>query len=130
MDFIKNPEIYKFLVIGLTASISVYLLTILFTSFLYILYTISVALAFEITVIWTFFPLDRWVFSEKNKKSRTIIRFLKLNSFSLIGLAVNESVLILLTSTLGFHYTLSEAVAIGITFFFNYSVSKKITWKN
>ena len=127
--FIKNPEIYKFLCVSVSAATSVYVLTIIFTSLFGIYYVISVIMSFEVTVMWAFFPLDRWIFSKNPLKSRRIFRFLKYNLFSLVGLGINVIILILLTG-IGLDYTIAEAIAIVVSFSFNYSVNKKITWKN
>jgi len=129
-NFFTNSEIYKFITVGVSAAISVYLLTIFFTSILGIYVGISVALAYEISVIWVFFPLDRWAFSNVTKTSRGEIRFIKYNLFALIGLAINESVLLFLIEKIELHYTISEAIAIMVAFGFNFSISKKVIWRN
>lgn len=129
-NFFTNPEIYKFITVGISAAISVYLLTIFFTSILGIYVGISVALAYEISVIWVYFPLDRWTFSNVKRTTSSKKRFIKYNLFALIGLTINESVLLFLVEKMELHYTISVAIAIIVAFVFNFSISKKVTWKN
>lgn len=130
LDYIRCPEIYKFLVVGICAAISTLSLTILFTSIIGMYYVISVAIAFEITLIWGFFAHDRWTFSSVPKSTKPIIRFIKYNIFSIAGLGVNEVVLVFFTQFVKFHYSISEIIAIMVAFLFNYLVHKKISWKN
>jgi len=129
LDFLKKPEIYKFLIVGIFGAISVLLLTVFFTSFVGIFYIISVVLAFEITLIWAFFAHDKWTFAHVKKTSKTGMRLIKFNLFSLISLGINELVLVILTIQAGFHYITGESIAIVVAFFFNYIISKKITFK-
>ena len=130
LEFLKKPEIYKFLVVGIISASLVLLLTIIFTSFMGLFYVYSVAVAFEIVLIGAFFAHDKWTFSHVKKTSRMYIRFAKFNIFSLITLGLNEAVLVFFTTQIGLHYIPSEAIAITLTFFFNYIISKKISFKN
>lgn len=129
-NLIKNPEIYKFLIVGIGAAFSMEILSILFTSVFGIFYVISIALAFEITLLWGFFAHDKWTFSKVQKNSKTINRFIKYNIFSLIALGINESILVFFTSYVGLQYYISEGISIISTFFFNYLVNKRISFKN
>lgn len=129
LRFIKNPEIYKFGIVGTISSLLLLLLTALLTTFVHIFYAYSVIIGFELSLIVGFFLHDKWTFT-KVKKSARKMRFLKYNLFSLIGLGINELMLIFLTEQIKLHYLFSELIAIVITFFFNFVVSKKISWKN
>lgn len=130
LDIIKNPEIYKFLLVGIAGATTVLILTIVFTSGFGINYIISTAIAFEITVIWSFFVNDKWTFSQVKKTSTKFNRFIKYNLFYLISLGIIQIIMIFLTSQVGLHYAVSESIAIVIAFFFNFLVSKKISFKN
>jgi len=127
-EIIRNPEIYKFLTVGCFGAIITLFLTIVFTSFFEIYYVISTAIAFEIVVIWTFFVNDRWTFSQHPKNSKSYIRFLKYNLFYLISLGIIQLIMITLTDQFGLHYTLSQSIAIATAFFFNYLMSKKVSF--
>jgi len=126
----KNPEIYKFFLVGMVGAIIVLFLTIVFTSIFGIFYVISAALAFEISIIWGFFANDKWTFSKVKKTSKPYFRFIKYNSFSLIALGIIQVIMITLTTQVGLHYTISESIAIIVAFSFNFTMSKKISFKN
>jgi len=130
LEFLKKPEIYKFLVVGIISATSVLLLTIIFTSFLGIFYVFSVGIAFELVLIGAFFAHDRWTFSHVKKTSKIYVRLAKFNIFSLMTLGINWAVLVFLTEQIGLHYIISESMAILVAFFFNYTISKWITFKN
>lgn len=130
MSLIRNPQIYKFLIVGIGAALSLLLLTVFFTSILEVFYPISVAVAYELTLIWGFFAHDKWTFANIPKNTNAKIRFVKYNIFSTLSLGMNEVVVILLTQETHIYYSLSEFIAIVVTFFFNYFVHKKISWKN
>jgi dolichol-phosphate mannosyltransferase len=128
--FLTKPDISKFAIIGICNMILVLLLTAFFTEFFNIFYIYSVFLAYEISIISSFFMNDNWTFSKIQKSSRTYIRFLKFNTFSLIGLGINMVILFILTDFINIHYVMSECIAILITFSFNFISSKKISFKN
>jgi len=128
--FIKNPQMYKFLIVGIVVALFVLSLTIFLTSTFNIHYTISVAISLEIGVIWSFFVHDRWTFSNVQKTTNTKSRFVKYNTIAMAGLGVNEVILVFFTTQINLHYSISEAIAIFFTFFFNYFLQKKVSWKN
>ena len=130
LEFAKNPEIYKFLIVGIIGSLLVLFLTIVFTSVFGIFYVISTALAFEISIVLGFFANDRWTFSQVTKTSKAYFRFIKYNLFSLIALGIIQVVMITLTTQFGLHYILSQSIAIAVAFFFNFIMSKKISFRN
>ena len=129
-NFIKNPQIYKFLTVSIILNIFHLLFIIFLTSTLGIFYAHSVLISLEIFTIASFFFNDVWTFSNIQKSSKKITRLIKFNLFASIGFALNESILIFLTSQFGIDYFYSEVVAVIIVFFFNFIISKKITWRN
>ena len=128
VEFIKNPEIYKFFVVGLIGAIIVLVFTAVFTQIAGIFYVYSTVIAFELSLIWGFFANDKWTFANI-KKTKPYFRFIKYNLFSLIGLGIIQFIMIALTTQIGIHYTFSQAIGIIVAFFFNFSVSKKISFK-
>lgn len=130
LNIIKGKEIYQFALVGVGAAISVLTLTWLFTSVFEIFYAYSVALAFELTFVWGFFVHDKWTFKNIVKKHSLVHRFLRYNLIGIIGLGVNEAILLFLTMMLGLHYLLAEFFAIVFTFSFNYIINKKFAWNS
>ena len=82
ISFLQKPEVYKFAVVGACNGILVLGLTIYFTGFLNIFYLFSVLIAYEISIISSFFMNDKWTFTQVKKLSSTHIRFVKYNTFS------------------------------------------------
>lgn len=129
-EYVMNPILFKYLLVAAGSASSVFFITVLFTSILHIYYVISVALAFEISLIWTYVAHDRWTFADIPRSTRGMIRFIKYNSFAALGLGVNEVVLVFFTEKIGYPYYISEVIAIIAGFFFNYTTQKKIAWKS
>jgi len=128
--FIKNPEIYKYITVGIINAILILTLTIIFTSVLGIFYVISAVVSYELSIIVSFFMHDKWTFVNVKKTSKMYLRFIKYNTFSLIGLGINALVLAILTDQVGLHYIISESFAILVAFLFNYTMNKKISFRN
>ena len=129
-DVLKKPEIYKFFLVGVGGSLIVLILTFVFTSFFEIFYIISTIIAFEISLLWGFYANDKWTFGKIKKTTKGITRFIKYNLFSLISLGIIQVVMISLVNIMSLHYSLSEAIGIIVAFFFNFTVSKHISFKN
>ncbi len=127
---LQKPEIYKFVIVGICNGIIVLFLTDILTDFLNIFYLFSVLVAYEISIISSFFMNDNWTFNKIKKIRSTHVRFIKYNTFSLMGLGINITILFVMTNFLGIHYVLSEGIAILISFGFNYTASKKISFKD
>jgi len=130
LDTFKKPEIYKFLLVGAIGSLILFFLTIFFTSIFEIFYVISTVIAFEISLIWSFFINDKWTFGKSKKTSKRYVRFVKYNFFALISLGIIQAVMITLVTVIDLHYSYSQAVGIIVAFFFNFFSSKHISFKN
>src|SRR5574337_1117091 len=120
---------FRFLTIGIISSSITLLLTAFFTSFLGIFYPISTLIAWEISIFFAFFSHDKWTFSHVPKTTKMLNRLLKFNISTLMGLGLNELILISLTAKLDLNYIISEGIAILITFVFNFTISKKMIWR-
>lgn len=124
----KKAEITKFLVVGASGALVILSLTYLFTSFLHILYLFSAAIAIEISIMWAFALNDIWTFSSRKVNSSALTRFAKYNFISLGGLAINTTVLFILTTYASLFYLLSEFIGILFGFAFNFLASSKFAW--
>ena len=130
LKMLKNPEIYKFMLVGLINAVLLLLLTIIFTAVFEIFYLISAIISYEITIILGFFIHEHWTFAQMPKIKKTYLRLSKYNAFYLIGLAFNAVMLFFLTELLYLHYAISQSIAIVIVFIYNFITSKKITFRN
>jgi putative flippase GtrA len=90
-------------------------------------YMISALFGIEVSICWAFAMNNRITFG-RNHQSKLIHRFLKYHIIALAGEGLNLSILYILTTT-GIFYLFSEALAILIVFFFNFTISKKWIWK-
>ena len=129
-EFIKNPQMYKFLIVGIITNLISLVFIAILTSVFQIFYAFSVLISLEVFTFISFFIHEKWTFSNIPRSTGRRNRFIKFNLFSLSGFALNESILIILTNEIKTHYLVSEFVAMVVTFFFNFIMSKKVTWKN
>ena len=129
ITILKNPTIYKFAIVGAIGSLAALVVIAILTSIFGVFYAISAIVGLECSVPIVFFLNEKWTFSDVSKKTKVIHRFLKMNLTSFLGFGINETILISLTSILGIHYLLSEVTAMILSFFFTFTVSKKIIWK-
>jgi len=119
---------YKFLAVAIGSASSGLLLIIFLTSFMGIFYAYSVLITLEFFVFVNFFIHEKWTFADIPKISRKSSRFIKFNLVALIAIGINESILISLTDLGGINYIISEIIAMGVTFFFNFTIGKKLIW--
>lgn len=127
---LREPEIYKFIFVGIGNAFVLLFLTIFLTEYLNLYYLHSSIISYEITIVIGFLFNDYWTFSKNKKTNSKFFRFLKYEIFYILGLSLNSGILFLLTDTLSISYFLSQNVSIVIVFLFNFSISKKITFKN
>ncbi len=127
---LKNPQIYKFMIVGIVNAILLLVLTIFFTDYLNIFYLFSSVIAYEITIIFGFIVHEYWTFVKVKKIKKPYVRFLKYNVFYFLGLVIHSGFVFMLTTFFELHYLLSQLIAIAVVFLFNFFTSKKITFKN
>lgn len=119
---------FKFLIVAAGSASSGLLIIIFLTSVIGIFYAYSVLITLQLFVFVNFYIHEKWTFADVPKSSRKISRFLKFNSVALIAIGINEAILISLTDLVGIHYIISEIFAMGGTFFFNFTIGKKLIW--
>ncbi len=129
-EMIKRPQFYKFLSVSIAINLAALFFIAVLTSSLGIFYAYSVLISLEVFAITSFFIHDKWTFGNVPKRTKKHNRFIKFNLFALLGFGLNEAILLFLTNQMGMFYLFSESIAIVITFFFNFIINNKITWKN
>ena len=130
INVLSDPKIYKFIFVGIINAILLLVLTIFFTDHLNIFYLSSSIIAYELTIVFGFFIHEYWTFVKVTKTKKTYVRFIKYNIFYFLGLLINAGLVFAFTEFLQLHYSTSQIIAIFIVFLFNFSTSKKITFKN
>ena len=127
---LKDPQIFKFMIVGCGNALLLLFLTIFFTDYLNSHYLISSIIAYEITIIVGFIVNEYWTFAKITKTKSVFTRFVKYNIFYFLGLVINTVIVFTLTDFVGINYSSSQIIAIGIVFVFNFITSKKISFKN
>jgi putative flippase GtrA len=89
------------------------------TEVLHFHYLISAALAFGLGLFTNYFLSVLWVFDGRAMKSRSA-EFLSFALLGVIGLGMNEIVLLVLSGWCGLHYALSKFAATALTFAWNF----------
>lgn len=96
-------------------------------------YLVSSLISIEIAIVSNFILNEFWTFrdmSRKSQKNKDISkRFLKYNILNIGGMIINIVGLYFFTS-LGIYYLISNVIAIGIGFLWNYFFSLKWAWKS
>ena len=85
------------------------------------------ALATETAILSNFALNDSWTFRAARQQP-FLMRLLRFNGVSLVGLAITTLLLTLLTSYSGLHLLLANLLAIGGAMTWNYVVNSRWTW--
>jgi putative flippase GtrA len=117
-------QMLKFSVVGITAFLIDYVLLWVFTEFVGFDYTTSNILSYTIGTIYNYVLSVRWVFSVRSKHSQQVI-FIVFVVLSLIGLGINQLLLVALVEVGGWGYMLAKLIASIIVSIYNY-VTRKI----
>jgi dolichol-phosphate mannosyltransferase len=120
----------KFALVGLSGLLVNEVLLYLLTEFAGLYFVVSSIAAVEVSIITNFALNERWTFKDSSKTDKSLKRFAKYNSFSLVGMTINVALLFVFTSVLGVYYLVSNALAVVAVFFWNYFVNRKFTWAN
>jgi putative flippase GtrA len=118
-------KLFKFMVVGGIGAILSLGLMYLFTTVLGLFYLISYFITFMIVVAFNYTLNSLWTF--KGYKSKGVIMFY---AGRMGTLALNEAILFLMVSILGWPYLLATAIAILISVSLNYSFSRRFVWQN
>ena len=121
----------KFCLIGFCGVLVNIGLLSLLTEFVGLFYLVSAAISIEAAIIFNFTLNNFFTFSDRRLLTAKsfIIGLSKFNLISLAGLAVNISVLWLLTDTFGIYYLVSELGGIAAATIWNYLANTWWTWR-
>jgi len=127
----KYEKFLKFGTVGFSGVLVNMSILYILTDLLGIYYMFSAAVAVESSIVSNFVLNELWTFVERGKEGlRNIFqRFLKFNTVSFSGLAVNLSMLWILTEFAGIYYLLSNLFAIAVVFLWNYFLNVRWTWR-
>ncbi len=123
MERILKQIIHFSIVGGLTTGLDFILLALL-TEIVKIPYYISNIFSFSVSLIVNYLLSIHYVFLQKNNHSK-IKNIFSFFGLSIIGLIINQIILVLLTQRLGVFYVFSKVISTGIVMMWNF-ISKKI----
>ena len=120
----------KFCVVGASGTIVYYGLLTLFTEVVGLLYSISAAIAYLISIQNNFLWNEIWTFRDKRSSAggTFLTRAIKFNLVSFIGWAIHEGVLVLFTEIVGLYYIASATIGIAAAMLWNFFANVKWTW--
>lgn len=82
-------------------------------------------LAVETAIVHNFVLNNRWTF---NKDKLSLVRFIKFNSISLVGLLITVGVMFALVTQFGLHYLVANLLGIGLATVSNFGLNLFWTW--
>jgi dolichol-phosphate mannosyltransferase len=98
------------------------------TDGLHVHYLVSAVVASQFSTLNNFVLTETWVFRGRELGGHVLFRYLTFNVLNVATLFVRIPVLYLLTDLGGFHYLLSNLVAIALTFGVRYLVADNWIW--
>ncbi len=100
----------------------------LMTSIFEVPYLISGAIAFTLGLAMVYVLSVVWVFENRVVRSR-LAEFAAFALIGIIGLAMNEAILWLLTSAFGFYYLVSKIGSVAVVFTWNFFARKHLLFR-
>lgn len=116
-------QLFRYCFVGGIAFLADWLSVILFTE-LGAHYMLSAAIAFVIGLIVNFFLSKRFIFKKDAKKFGRRGEFIAYAVIGVIGLALTEGIMFLLTDILALHYALSKIIAAAVVLIWNFFARK------
>lgn len=117
-------QLIKFGLVGVIATLIDFLILYLSTDLLGVNYLVSAAIGFIVSTIFNYVASMKYVFKSKyeDNKNKELLIFIGL---SIIGLGINELLLMVLVENIGFHYMIGKLLATVVVMLFNF-ISRKI----
>ena len=86
-------------------------------------------IAVECSILSNFLINNAWTFREQGSIP-FYHKLLLYNAVACVGMLINVSMLTLLTHFVNIHYLIANLAGIGAAFFWNFTSSKYLVWKN
>ena len=121
-----SGEVFRYgLVSALGLAVDLILLVAL-TEILHIPYLYSAAIGFIAGAVVVYVLSIGWVFQARTCRGKPSSEFLMFVSIGLVGLLLNQAILLVGTDVLALHYTASKALAISFVFTWNFTARKAL----
>jgi putative flippase GtrA len=122
-DTIK--QLFRYGIVGGVAFIADFGTLFLFKEYAHVNYLVAAAMSFCIGLMVNYLLSIKWVFNQ-GKIENKFIEFTVFTIIGLIGLALNELMIWLLTEKLLMHYLLSKIITAFFVYFWNFFARKII----
>jgi putative flippase GtrA len=116
-------QLFRYTLVGGLAFVIDYGALFLLAEFTGLHYLWAAALAFTLGLVTNYCISVRWVFGKRGVQNRQV-EFLVFALLGVLGLGINEVVMLTLTSGAGLHYLLSKLVSTGVTYGWNFASRK------
>ncbi len=117
-------QIFKFLIVGGTATIIDWIIYYLLYNYINLSPLIANILSFSISVVYNYYISIKWVFNVNNEKNKRNV-FIGFIVLSIIGLLITELLLWIFINILGINIMLSKIISTIIVMIFNF-ITRKI----
>jgi len=103
----------------------------LLTEVVGLFYLVSAAIAIETSIINNFILNDIWTFKDRRAPGMAarLMRLLKFNLVSAVGIGINMGVLWTCTEVLGIYYLISNLIGIAAAMLWNFIINLSWTWR-
>jgi putative flippase GtrA len=122
----RERRFLMFFSIGIVSTLVDTGLLLVFTEYCGIWYLWSAAASYCCGILVSYFLNKHYTFHDTNR--HYLSQFAMFAAISGSGLALNLVVMLLAVDLLGFHYLLGKALAIGVSFAWNYTGQSRITF--
>lgn len=117
-------QIFRFAIVGVVATIIDFIFLYIFRDIFNLTLAVSNTLSFTISVIYNYFASLTFVFDVNKEKSK-FKNFIIFIVFSVIGLILNDFIVVIVTNKLKVYYLISKIVATIFVMVFNFITRKK-----
>ena len=117
-------QIFRFAIVGVVATIIDFIFLYIFRDIFNLTLAVSNTLSFTISVIYNYFASLTFVFDVNKEKSK-FKNFIIFIVCSVIGLILNDFIVVIVTNKLKVYYLISKVIATIFVMVFNFITRKK-----
>lgn len=117
-------QIFKFGIVGVVATVIDFIFLYIFRDICKLPLVVSNTLSFSISVIYNYWASLTFVFDVNKEKSK-IKNFIIFIICSIIGLLLNDFIVVIVTNKLKIYYLISKGIATIMVMIFNFITRKK-----
>lgn len=123
-------QFFRYVFVGGIATIVDWGILFLLTDYLHLYHLVSAVFSFLAGLLTNFLLSKLLVFKVNEARGGIAIEFISYAIIGVIGLAITELIMFILTNRHGIHYMISKIIATVIVLVWNYAARKKIVYKS